>query len=198
MIHRIAAFGMVALVAGCEGDLTDTKDSGDTGETTGCVGGPFTGPVVIAAANISCVDDNTVLFEMSTDGIASDGLVFSQETANPTPNFSDEHSLAVVDSDAECGTFTDLERELSTGIVNFETDVSTLFRCDESAGGDPYHHNAVVMTYAFRAYDSTGAFADCVIAGENPTALRDGTIKRVNEPANPSEIASCDIEKLTY
>ncbi|MEN0067284.1 MAG: hypothetical protein AAGA48_34455, partial [Myxococcota bacterium] len=147
---------------------------------------------------VDCLDDNTVQFEMSTTGPAASTEVFSQETGNSSPSgqYSDNHNLDSIGNG-------EWEQTLATGVNPPVTDESTLFRCDRNAQDLPYHHNAgpaLVMSYIFRAYDSTGTEFDCVSVGHDPAGIIAGTETRVNEPTNASDISAvnCRIEEFTY
>ena len=46
-------------------------------------------------------------------------------------------------------------------------------------------------TFAFVAYGEDGLPADCVVWGQDPAAMIDGTLWRVNEP--PFDLAGCRV-----
>ena len=90
-------------------NLSTSEDSGvdtattDTGAKKKTECDPQAVPVVIAAVSVACTSTNgPVMFSMTTEGDASDGLVFIQETGNAPPHYAEEHSLEVTSSDP-CG-----------------------------------------------------------------------------------------------
>ncbi|HHO53450.1 MAG TPA: hypothetical protein ENK18_21905 [Deltaproteobacteria bacterium] len=196
MTRRLVLFSTLCLAASCEGDLIGK--TGDTG--AGNCPTPFTGPILIVEAGITCDDANTVTFTATTDGLTSGGLIFSQETGNAEPQWADEHDLESIDWDENCGSYDNLARTLTTGagVNDWQVNQSTVFRCDDDGAGNPYHHNADVMSYAFRVYDFDNVMADCIIGGDDPTGMVNGTYNRVNDPVNPGELASCDVGVLAY
>ncbi len=189
-----------ALIVACETPTTTKSSTGETGTVgpTDCAT-PFEGPVMIEEAGVTCDTPDQVTFNMRTAGLTSGGLVFSQETANAEPQWSDEHDLNSIDFDGECGSFDELAVTLATGAGanDWEVNASTLFRCDTD-GTDPYHHNADVMSYAFRVYDLDQVLADCVVGGDDPDGLLDGTYARQLDPFMPAELAACEIVILSY
>lgn len=190
------------LLPGCPTSSCDKCTTGTTGLTGDCPD-PYTGPILIDEIGVACDDPTTVTFTMRTTGLTSGGLVFSQETGNtdaPYAQWSDEHDLDSIDFDAACGSFDSLARTLATGAGSFdwEVNVSTVFRCDDDGAGNPYHHNATVMSYAFRAYDLDEVLADCVAAGDDPSGMLNNTYDRVNDPFMPGELAGCDVGTLRY
>ncbi|HHO54465.1 MAG TPA: hypothetical protein ENK18_27235 [Deltaproteobacteria bacterium] len=196
---------IAALLTGCPPSSScDKCGTAETGLTPpgGCAE-PYEGPILIQEIGVTCDDPDTVTFTMDTDGLTSGGLVFSQETGNtdaPYAQWSDEHDLDSVDFDEACGSYDRLARTLNTGVdLNaWEVNTSTVFRCDDDGAGNPYHHNADVMTYAFRAYDLDEVMADCVVAGDDPAGLLAGTYNRANDPYLPGELSGCDVGVLRY
>lgn len=190
-MNRFAMFAALALVA-CSGDDT-SKTTGGTGTTdttdtqTDCadVGGFYDGPVTVQEVSVGCDANDVVRFYARTEGWTGDGWVFSQETANPTPNWSDTHDMASYQFDA-CGYEDELERSLETGAApaTWEMNVSSVFTC---AG----HYDAAngVMSYAVGVMDIDGNLADCLAWGQDPDGMIDGSISRVNEPG--FSLANC-------
>lgn len=166
----------------------------DLGTKTGDTGCPAEPKVVtITGGDINCDTTTQVTFTVNTTGVPEDGTVFSQETGNTTPNWSDEHDLVVSSADA-CGQDAELTQTLATGaaVADWAPNQSTVFQCTADT-----HFDADVMTYAFRVYDDTGALLDCLVAGNNPGGLIDGSIDRVNDPSNPTELAGCATGSLS-
>lgn len=179
-MNRIAIIGAALAFAGCvDIGLTDVDKSGDTG----CPAEP--GVVEIESIDINCDTTTQVTFTVNTVGVAADGNVFSQETGNATPNYSDNHTLAFDSSDA-CGQTSVLTRTLTTdtSLANAQPDSSTVFSCAADT-----HYAADVMTYAFHIFDDGGNELDCLVAGNNPSDLIDGASDRVNEPTY--SVADC-------
>ena len=87
-----AEFRAQALQATADDVATVLYTSGTTGDSYEACAQAF-----IEVAEVSCTGPTTVEFRVETTGeVPSDGLIFSQETANATPQYSDEHTLAVV------------------------------------------------------------------------------------------------------
>ncbi|HHO53451.1 MAG TPA: hypothetical protein ENK18_21910 [Deltaproteobacteria bacterium] len=202
LFGRLAILGALALV-GCDGDNTTSKtgdtgtgtDTGmtDTGMTTDCAT-PL--PILITAVSVTCDAKDVVTFDLTVDGDAADGLIFSQETGNTATasQYADEHSLVASGTDP-CGTTGSLSQSLTTGAA-LGTDVpdeSTVFTCAT-------HHGSPqgAMSYAGRAYDSTGALADCYAWGQDPQGLIDNIYPRLADPVNPSELAGCAVAQGVY
>ncbi len=212
-MHRFITTVPLALAVfalGCDDGVTpfDKETSGLTGYTaytaytgdTATKDCPFKGPVLITQANVTCPLDKveTVVFTVETEGVPFDGLAYSQETANTEPQFSDEHTLDVIDEDKDCGAFATLGASIQTDLVYADgeiarADESTYFSCD-----DDQHYGADVMTYAFRVYDADNNLLDCIIAGENPKAVLDDKFDNLTDPSNQGELEKgCDIGVLT-
>jgi hypothetical protein len=173
----------------------ETGASTDTDADTGTPPGPcaalgtgtFTGPTTLDTTSVTCSPaDDHVQYLACTRGQSAGGWVFAQETGNVEPNWSDAHTLASIGGDP-LGWFEALERRLATAadFGTWTTDASTLFGCRA------HLEDPAVMTFAFMAYDAYGQPADCVVWGEDPQALIDGTLSRVNEP--PFSLASCRV-----
>lgn len=178
MKNHLTLFGMLAI--GCAGE--SGKDSGTT-TTEDCAAEDFyTGPVTIEQASVECNGNNTVRFAAETKGWTDGGYVFSQETGNPEPQWSDQHDLASVDFDP-CGAFDKLEREIQDGDTladptnDWQENVSSVFQCD-----DHYESPGIVMSYAFAVVDIDGAFADCVAYGDDPDGLVNDAYNRLANP----------------
>lgn len=178
MTHRIAILAAVA--AACTGDKgVDSGTPADTG-TAACAE-TYDGPPVIQEVRVECLSTNTVRFYARTEGWTDDGYVFSQETGNQTPNYSDEHDLTAYDWDA-CGFEDNLERELSTSADYnaAQRNQSTVFSCEP----DVHFDGAGVMTYAFAVNDQQGQVADCLAFGEDVNGMKNSPASdRVNEPS---------------
>lgn len=201
LFGRLAILGALTLV-GCDGDNTTTK-TGTTGGTGSDTGMTDTGmdcatplPILITAISVTCDAKDVVTFDLTVDGDAADGLIFSQETGNAgtASQYSDEHDLVAAGTDP-CGTTGSLSQSLTTG-AKFGQDTpneSTVFTCAS-------HHASPqgFMSYAGRAYDSTGALADCYAWGHDPQGLVDGTYTRVTDPVNPGELAGCAVDQGVY
>ena len=179
-MHKHFAFlAVFALACAGEGD----KESGDTGPTDAtCADGRYDGPTSIVDADVTCTGTD-VRFYAETEGWTDGGLVFSQETANAEPNYSDEHELASFNADA-CGFMDELERVIGDGTtVNDPLNDCNINECSVFTCGAHYN-DPNVMSYAFYVYDSAANFADCRAIGENPgKLLSDGSANRVNEPS---------------
>ena len=143
------------------------------------------------------MDPQTVLFRVLTDGLASNGLVFSQQTGGSEPQYSDEHELVSIEWDFDCGAWDHLEQVLTTGVPPSEAVVnqSTGFECGD---GVPAGHNDDTLTYAFRVYDLDQELADCIVAGHDPQGLIDDTYQRATDPLAMEELSACDVGVLTY
>lgn len=191
-MNRFAIFAAFALVA-CAGDSDTKTDSGsptgiDTTDTeTECAGqgGFYDGPITVQEVSVTCDASDNVRFYARTEGWTGDGWVFSQETANPTPNWSDTHDMESYQFDA-CGYEDELERTLATGaaVAAWEMNVSTVFTCAahfDAANG--------VMSYAVGVKDLDGNLADCLAWGQDPDGMIDGSVGRVNEPG--FSLANC-------
>jgi hypothetical protein len=168
------------------GDTADTGTPPDPCAPSGGTG-TFAGPTSILTTAVTCsISGDQVEYSACTEGPSPGGWVFAQETGNPGPNWSDAHRLDRVASDPQ-GWWNSLARRLQTqaSIATWTTDVNTLFTCGS------HLEDPLVMTFAVMVYDEAGAFADCVVWGQNPAALIDGTILRVNEP--PFDPTPCRI-----
>ncbi|MEQ1508630.1 MAG: hypothetical protein ABMB14_40740 [Myxococcota bacterium] len=166
----------------------DTAPDVDTGlALSPCAGrsATATGATTITLTSVTCnPTHDAVRYTVCVDGPTSGGVVFAQETANIEPNWSDAHSLDPLGLDP---TWDELRRDLDThaSIVDWSTDVSTLFGCQA------HFESPLVMSYAAAAYDATGRIADCVAWGGDPQAMIDGTVVRVNDP--PFDLTGCRI-----
>ncbi len=190
--QNLALIGLALLAASCDGDVT--KASGDTSTLSGCAT-PFEGPIVIVQAGIVCDNASQVTFTASTDGLTSGGLIYSQETGNVEPQYSDEHDLESTDWDEECGSFDNLARTLSTDAAFGASVVnqSTVFSCAADT-----HFASDVMSYVVRVYDFDDSMADCLAAGDDAQGVLDSTYEAVNPPFSPSEFANCDVGAFSY
>lgn len=193
MMNRIATLGVIALIGGCAGD--EGVKTGETGTTTDspvdCPDGFYNGPVVVTRASATCLNANTVRFEVETDGWTTDGTFFAQETGNtdsPYAQWSDEHDIESYLFD-ECGAWDTLERELATGAgLQWVVNESTLFQCTP----DVHYDGSGVMTYAARVYDLDSNFASCLAWGHDVPGMLNGTYNRQAEPSNAGELAACE------
>ncbi len=190
---RLAILGALALV-GCDGETTTKSTGGDTGSDTAVTDtGTDTGcatplPILIGPVSVTCDASDMVTFDLSVDGAASGGLIFSQETGNTTPQFSDEHDLTATGT-SECGTGS-LGLTLATGGAGALND-NTVFSCAD-------HHGSPqgVMSYIAVAFDDTGAQADCYAWGHNPQDAIDGTSDRVVAPT--ADLSNCAVDQGVY
>ena len=161
----------------CDGDITEGTDAPGYG-----------GSFFIDSASVSC-SNGQVRFFVQANGWTDGGIVFSEETGNVEPHWSDEHDLRSYDFDPD-GEWDLLDREIldATQLADPLDDVrrneSTLFACDT-------HYNLPgVMTYAFAVIDLNGALADCLMFGDDPEGLRNRSYDRVFEPSFPLEICT--------
>ncbi len=148
----------------------------------GCLEAPM-----IEDAFVTCDDKNLVTFTIETIGESPVAAsVFSQETGNAEPNYADEFEFDTT------GVLSDLELTLETDADSPGAD-RTIFTC-------PRHHGNPegVMTYAYRVYDSLGGLADCVIQGDDPDALQNDLLDRVNDPSDADELIDCDLRPGVY
>lgn len=177
-IH-LALFALFA--AACTGDL-GTKDTGTTESGTTECANFYDGPISIDVATVTC-DGHEVTYYAETTGWTDGGYVFTQETGNTEPQYSDEHDLESFDYDA-CGEWDHLRRRLqdrdtmSDPINDWQRNVSTVFDCDDHFG-DPN-----VITYAFAVVDLDGNEAACIVYGDDPEGMINGDYQRVD--AQPS------------
>lgn len=165
-------------------DPGSTSPTGvDTGTGTLCAasGGFYSGPVTVQEASVSCgvfpgAAGERVRFYARTEGWTANGWVFSQDTANPVPNWSDTHDLESYQWDA-CGYQDELEQVLDQGALvgTWATNESTVFTCAA-------HFEGGVMSYAVGVKDLDGNLADCFSWGHDPWAMIQGTSARINEP----------------
>ena len=165
-------------------------DTGPTQTIDPCLSvgtGTFTGPIAIDSVLVECNQGNDhVRYLACVQGLTSGGRVFTQETGNPEPNWSDDHTLDTIASDP-LGWYDEIERRLETAvsITDWEPDVSTLFGCQA-------HFEAPqIMSYALMVTDAAGNLADCVAWGDDPQGMIDGAVDRVNEP--PFDLTACRI-----
>ena len=195
-MNRFALVGALALFAtACDDFGALPPASGDTGPVTCDV---YDGPISIEEPTITCAGDE-VTFELSTIGVPSDGLVFSQDTANNSP-FSDEHDLVIEASDEDCGEFATLSQNVETcptlgscSINEASRNTFTLFTCN----ADEHYAADDVMTYAFRIYDNDGNLTDCSVSGNNPQDLFDGSFG-TSDPTDANEInnTNCTVDTI--
>lgn len=181
-MNRFAIIGAAVAFAGCVDLPTDTK----TDDDTTCVTPTKNSTVTIDTVDITCDTTRQVSFIVSTTGgVAADGTIFAQETGNSPQQFSDEHDLNFDDSDA-CGSTSVLSQTLTTdtAFADAVPNTSTVFSCDADT-----HYDADVMTYAIHIFDDTGNQLDCLVAGNNPSDLIDGTSDRVADPSE--DVSSC-------
>ena len=87
-MNRLAIIGAALAFAGCVDLGTTDKTDGDTG----CATVPKN--PTIETVDITCLSTREVEFTVTTVGVAEDGLVYSQDTAN-NPSWSDEHDLVL-------------------------------------------------------------------------------------------------------
>lgn len=165
--------------------------TGDTAPTTVAAchetgAGLYEGPTSLVEMAVECdPNDVNVRYSACTRGWTANGQIYLQETGNPPPNWAESHDLVSVSFDA-MQWWDDLEQVVRTGVnvADQAPNQSSLFTC-------PAFYEAGVMTYAFLVYDLDGSPADCVVWGQDPQAMIDGTIERVNEP--PFDLANCTI-----
>lgn len=178
MRNHLALFAALATACAGGGGATDTGTV-DTG-VEGCADF-YDGPVTIDRVSVKCNGDQ-VTFQAETTGWADGGWVFSQETGNKEPQWSDEHDLESVDFD-RCGQWDHLERTIRDGstladpLRDWARNESSVFQCG------PHYGDPKVMTYAFAVKDVNGELASCVVFGDDPRGLVDDTYERVNDPS---------------
>jgi hypothetical protein len=157
-----AAVALVALGTGCDKGGSDS--------------------LIITGYDVTCSGDK-VTFSVQTDGgEAKDGLVFTQETANATPQYSDEHDVLSTGPDA-------LKLTIDAGVA-FDDAVrneGTVFSCDQH-----FNSPGQVLTYAFGVYGDGGAIVDCLVGGHDPQGLKNGDYgDRINEPSGEFDLGKC-------
>lgn len=164
---------------------TGTTDTGATNTTdTGSA------PLLILSASVSCDLQDQVTFEIETSAEAlGEGMVFTQETGNVEPQWSDEHRLYAVDAAPSLRYGIVLRSGADVG--DWAVDDSTVFSCDDHFGNN-------VVSHAFRIYDGSNDLADCLVLGHDPQGLIDGTHDRVDDPVNPNELTMCRVGASTY
>lgn len=162
---------------------TAPVDSGYTATTSWDSGGPpFIGE--IDSATVYCDGSDQVHLEAVLLAPAVQARIFMEETGNVEPHWSENHSLAVVDSEPGVSW---TERVLETGvdIVDRQRDVNTLFGCTN------FFDRSDVMTYAFVALDALGEPILCAVFGDDPHGMKAGAYQRVNEPEY--DLSGCDV-----
>jgi len=186
MKNHLALFA--ALIVACTGQGPGT----DTGtEGTGDCEDFYEGPVSIDQVSVDC-EGSRVTFGAETVGWTDGGYVFSQETGNQEPQWSDEHDLESVEYD-ECGAWDRLEQTIRDGstlsdpLNDWARNESSVFRCGAHYG------DSNVMTYAFVVKDVDGEVASCVVFGDDPQGLISGRYERVNEPTFDTSRCTTDI-----
>ena len=104
--------------------------------------------------------------------------------------WADNHTLESYEFDAWCGAFDRLERTLQDGTTlsdplnDWQTDESTIFRCEDHLEDNAY------MTFAFAVYDQQGFLADCLAFGHDPEGMRNGIYNIVGD-APVFDLANC-------
>lgn len=179
---------LVALAVACTGDITTDKTS-DTATTPGNCPNGYDGPITITGADVTC-SGTTVRFEVQTQGLTGDGMVYSQETGNdPDGQWADNHTVVTYEFDV-CGTYDHLEREIQDGstlndpLDDYARDVSSVFQCGDHYG-DPN-----VMTYAFSVNDNAGNQADCFAFGDDVNGMKSDSYDIAGEDPDFS-LADC-------
>lgn len=183
---KLNRFALLALVAtACTGDVGG-KDTGTTTTTGECPAADvYNGPISIDIASADC-DGDQLTYYVKTIGWTDGGYVFSQETGNtddPYAQWADEHDLVSFNFGA-CEDFDELRRTvsdvttLSDPLGQVQRNESTLFNCDSNV----HIGNGRVMTYAFAVVDVTGAFADCIVYGDDPEGLKNDDFDRASDP----------------
>ena len=186
------------LVACPDTGKNDSADTGDSDTDTDAVCDIYDGPILIQTngASVTCNAETAtagVVFEVLTDGVASGGIIFTQETGdeNSARQFADEHDLAVVSFDEQCETTSTLERELATGAPFGDevTNQSTIFSCAPAT----HYLEPGRMSYVFSVEDMDGNTADCLIVGDRNSILTDNTTDdRTLNPSNLDDLEDCD------
>ena len=171
-------------------DVLNTGDTLQTGDTlgTGDTAVPYDGPTIIDDWSLTCPDLNNWQLRVETTG-RTDGLasVYMMETANAYP-WDEQHDVDSVDFDP-LGLWEDHEvlmEDEKRPISDWVPGQSTVFTCG-------VHDTPNTMTWVIRVYDDTGALADCVVMGEDPTGMINGKYDAdmINGPADPREFANC-------
>ncbi len=194
---RIITLAALSLTLGACDELVGNDDSGIGFAPTGPVDG-----ISVDAGTVDCLDETQVELTMSTSGPVAQAEIYSQETGNIEPQWGENTNLTSVGNG-------EWEQTLITRRVpgndltpsDIVQDQNSLFRCDRE-GTEGFHHNAGVMTYIFRAYDTNDSLGDCVVAGDDPDGLIRAGYQVVNGrgPANPQDVNStdCRVEAFTY
>ena len=182
-LFRALALSIALTGASCDSKCGKCDSGGDSGPDH-CADGTYDGPTTIQEATVQCVGDDS-RFYARTEGWTADGLVFSQETANPEPQWADEHELRSFEFEP-CGFGDELEEILSggAGTGDWIPGVSSVFTCAD-------HHDSpeAVMTYAFFVWDPEGNPADCLAFGHDPQGMATAVYDRVSDPS--FDVATC-------
>lgn len=110
-------------------------------------------------------DEESETVQVSVDSEASRAVFFQQETANMTPQWSEEHALAM-----ETNNFFSATLETETDVTDWVSGESTVFWCDIHIDFE-----IPIMTYAVAIFDGDdGPMLDCVTFGHDPQGLIDG------------------------
>ncbi len=153
-----------ATLAGCSSGTCDTGDSS-------CKGGGGTPSIVNYYGD--CSEDTTCYWGVDADASIGTVEVIIIETGDPTFSCGPDKAL-------ECGVWTETHtnfslatcnstgcverKEIALSVVDDLNDQvnnsSTLFNSDAELGQ---------VTYMFTITDTSGAFADCVVDGHNPS-----------------------------
>jgi len=194
--HHLGLFIALGLVAAGGEDCALEGGESGTGFPTG-----GNNPLTIESGTVDCLDDSTVEMTMTTTGPAASAEIFAQETANeggPGSQWAETTNLDSVGN----GMWEQTLDSNAGAPSNVVQDQTSLFRCD-TENGNPFHHNADVMTYIFRAFDATETEFDCVVAGDDPSGLIDGDYDAARAAPGPTRAgtiteANCSIASFSY
>ena len=167
------------------GSMTDDTDDTDmpvagppAWDTTGWANG-FKDALELACTGDGSTGTVNVILRTENWGNPPIELYFAGTRFTAGGAYDEDHTLDETDQSATSDGYSVFERELSTKAVPNTPDVSTLFRCDAF---DPDSTNYDV-TVAAVVSDSSGAYADCIVFGQNPDALLNKSIAGLSYPS---------------
>lgn len=135
--------------------------------------------VWIEIVNVTCTG-STVTYGAEADGWTSGGQVFAQATGTAEPNRAETHDIRSFEFD-EGQSWDHLTRglgdasTLANPLTDWQRNTSTGFSCAADI-------QAKTMTYAFAIDDLNGNLSDCLVYGQDPSALINGTKARNSDP----------------
>lgn len=131
--------------------------------------------------NVESYCRGELVFEPDLRGAQADGrtmVLFMQQTGVSEPHPSEEHPIGQTDTGAR-------RLSLETGVPVSESGTTTVFRCDDP---DILFDT---LTFAVRLYDQDGSLLDCLIWGDDPSTVIQGSRRRTTEPSNAEELRTC-------